>query len=119
MKTREVGTRWERRAESFLNARGLETVARNFSCRLGEIDLVLKDQGCLVFTEVRYRRDHGHGSGAESVTVAKQRRLIRAAQVYLQRNRQQATLPCRFDVMSLWHRGGELRIDWIRNAFTL
>ncbi len=116
--TREAGARWERHAESFLQARGLSTVTRNFGCRVGEIDLVLLDGGCLVFAEVRYRRCRGHGSGAETVTAAKQQRLIRAAQVYLQRNPRRARLPCRFDVLSMHHAGGELEVEWIRNAFT-
>ncbi len=93
-------------------------MARNFRCRLGEIDLVLMDGDCLVFAEVRYRHRGTHGTGAESVTAAKQQRLIRAAQAYLQRNRSHARRPCRFDVVSIGHDAGAIRFDWIRNAFT-
>jgi putative endonuclease len=115
---RLAGSRWERRAESFLHSRGLKTIARNFNCRLGEIDLILLDGDCLVFAEVRYRNNRGYGSGADSVTGAKQAKLIRAAQVYRQRDRRRARLPCRFDVVSMRHAGGRLEFDWIRNAFT-
>lgn len=117
-RSRAAGTRWEREAESFLQARGLRTVARNFSCRLGEIDLVMLDGDCLVFAEVRYRRDPGRGSGAETVTSAKQQRLVRAAQVYRQRAPRHARLRCRFDVVSLCHARGTLEVAWLPNAFT-
>ncbi|MEJ8569004.1 YraN family protein [Elongatibacter sediminis] len=113
-----AGSDWERRAESFLRNQGLRPLARNFSCRLGELDLILLDGGCVVFTEVRYRRDTRHGTGAETVTPAKQQRLLRTARVWLQRHRRHARLPCRFDVVSMCHRNGSLEVDWIRNAFT-
>lgn len=114
----EDGARWERRAEEFLRRRGLEPVARNFSCRLGEIDLILLDGNCLVFAEVRYRRSGTFGGGVESITRAKQQRLVRTARLYRQRHRSRARLPCRFDVISMRHRDGALAFDWIRNAFT-
>lgn len=116
--TRAAGTYRERQAESFLHVRGLKTLTRNFTCRLGEIDLVMLDGPALVFAEVRYRRNCSHGSGAETVTMAKRRRLIRAAQVYLQRHPGQAHRPCRFDVVSMSYMGGVLKCQWIRGAFT-
>lgn len=117
-RNRAAGLLWEREAESFLHSRGLTTIARNFSCRLGEIDLVMLDGDCLVFAEVRYRRSSGRGSAAETVTAAKQLRLIRTAQVYRQRRPWHARLRCRFDVLSLQHAGEEMQVEWIRNAFT-
>ena len=116
--TRAVGGQWERHAEAYLHRRGLKTVARNFNCRVGEIDLVMEDGECLVFMEIRYRENSRFGSGAETVTRAKQRRIICAAQKYLQLHRNRATQPCRFDVISLGNEQGKLTAEWIRNAFT-
>lgn len=111
------GSKWERLAESFLCKKGLKTLVRNFNCRVGEIDLIMQDEQTLVFTEVRYRASHAYGSGAESVSYTKQRRLIRAAQKFLQINTPHPDQPCRFDVVSISDRSGRPSIDWIRNAF--
>lgn len=116
--SRAVGGRWEREAEEYLHCQGLKTLARNFNCRVGEIDLVMEDGECLVFAEIRYRRNNRFGSGAETVTRTKQGRIIRAAQKYLQLHPSRAAQPCRFDVLSLGHEEGRLAVEWIRNAFT-
>lgn len=114
---REAGGRWERHAESFLRSRGLKSLARNYHCRLGEIDLVMLDGAVLVFVEVRYRHRSGYGSGAETVTLAKRRKLVRAALNYLGRHRQHADRPCRFDVVSMGAGEQGPELDWIRGAF--
>jgi len=115
-----VGDAAEDRALAHLRAGGLRLVERNYrvaagpSRRAGEVDLILRDRdGTLVFAEVRARSSSAHGGAAASVTHAKQRRLVYAAQRYLQRF---AALPaCRFDVVAI---DGE-RIEWIRAAFDL
>jgi len=115
--TRQRGSHWEQVAESFLNGRGITTLARNYQVRCGEIDLVMRDGNTLVFTEVRYRGNDGHGSGAESVTLAKQRRVISAAHRFLQSHPSERARPCRFDVVSIGTREGRTLLNWIRNAF--
>ena len=112
-----AGQRWERLAESFLRKRGLKTLERNFNCRVGEIDLVLRDGPILVFAEVRYRSSDKYGSGAETVSPAKQKRIIRAAQKFLQIRPQHPAQVCRFDVVSIGNSQGRTIIDWIPNAF--
>ena len=111
------GGRWENLAESFLHKRGLKTLERNYHSRFGEIDLIMMDRQTLVFTEVRYRRDNAHGSGAESVTFTKQKRITRAAQLFLQQHQHHASLGCRFDVVSIGNEEGRVLLNWIRNAF--
>lgn len=111
------GRKWERTAESFLLGKGLKLLVRNFNCRVGEIDLIMRDAETLVFTEVRYRATDSHGSGAESVSFTKQRKLIRAAQKFLQINTPHPEQTCRFDVVSISSRNGNPTINWIQNAF--
>ena len=111
------GSQAEDLARRFLEARGLELVARNFRCRSGELDLIMRDGEQLVFVEVRSRRHARYGTPAESVTRAKQQRLLRAAALYLQRQR--LDLPCRFDVVAILQADGEPRVEWIRDAFQL
>lgn len=107
-----VGAEKEQLARAYLGRQGLRPVASNYSCRLGEIDLIMRDTDTLVFVEVRYRASEGFGTPAETVGPRKQRRLAAAASHYLQQYR--LDLPCRFDVLAI---GAGDRIDWIRDAF--
>ena len=115
--TRQRGSHWEQVAESFLNKRGLATRERNYQARVGEIDLIMLDGNTLVFAEVRYRAHDSHGSGADSVTWAKQQRIIRAARRFLQCHPEDSLRPCRFDVISIGSTEGRTLLNWIRNAF--
>jgi putative endonuclease len=112
---RLTGRRAERRAERFLARDGLRTVDRNWHCRHGEIDLVMRDRDTLVFVEVRLRTPHGFAAGAESVDARKQRRLLQAAARYLADHPGWHDAPCRFDVVAI--AGDDGTIEWIRNAF--
>lgn len=100
-------------AARFLDSQGLCVVARNFRTKRGEIDLVARDGATLVFVEVRFRRSASHGGAAESITAAKQARMVAAAQVYLLRQR--GDPPCRFDAILL-DALDPARIDWRRDV---
>ena len=95
----------------YLQQQGLELLEKNYSCRQGEIDLVMRQADSLVLVEVRQRSDARFGGAAASVNAVKQRRLIFAARHYLRRLREPP--PCRFDVLLL---EGE-NIQWLRAAF--
>jgi putative endonuclease len=107
-----TGDSGERQALLYLEGQGMSLVERNFRCKAGEIDLVMRDKAGLVFVEVRKRAPGAaqFGGAAASVTPAKQRRLILAAQLYLKRYTEPPA--CRFDVIAI--DGGELK--WLRNA---
>lgn len=106
----KTGAIGEDRALAYLQQQGLQPVARNFRCKTGEIDLIMRHEAVLVFVEVRARANDRHGGAAASITPAKQQRLIRTAQFYLQRLR--SLPPCRFDVIAI--DGDTLR--WLRNV---
>jgi putative endonuclease len=106
------GEHGEQRAFDYLIEQGLVEVARNYRCRYGELDLIMRDQHCLVIVEVRYRRSNIYGSALESITPRKQSRIIAATHCYLASNPQ--STPVRFDVIAL---SGNNRLDWIKNAF--
>jgi len=114
MTTIEIGFVAEQKTLRFLQKNGLRKITQNFRTRFGEIDLVMQDKQSLVFVEVRLRRNRFHGQGFETISPAKQRRLIQTAQIYLMRHQQFKRFPCRFDVVSLDH---EDKITWIKNAF--
>lgn len=102
----------EEYAALFLQARGLHIVARNWRCRLGEIDLIARDGATLVFVEVRQRASRSYGGAAESITIAKQRKLSAAAALYLASLGRE--VPCRFDALLI---GAGGNCEWIRDAF--
>lgn len=107
-----AGIRAEDLALSYLQSQGLRLKARNYACRLGEIDLVLLDGATLVFVEVRQRSHRSFGGAAESITARKRDKLLAAARHYLSGQRD---LPaCRFDAVLV---DGAGRIEWIRDAF--
>jgi putative endonuclease len=105
-----IGQSGEDDALAYLQQQGLVLVERNFLCKGGEIDLVMQDRDVLVFIEVRKRADKQHGGAAASITPAKQRRLIVAAQRYLQRYKMPP--PCRFDVIAI----DADEFVWLKNA---
>jgi putative endonuclease len=107
------GVRAEELCADLLRRAGLRILARNWRCRLGEIDLVAEEAGTLVFAEVRLRRDARYGGAAESITAAKRARLLAAARLYLAGH---APVPCRFDVLLL-DALAPARVQWIRDAF--
>jgi putative endonuclease len=102
----------EEQAHNFLIKNGLKPVTRNFRCKQGELDLIMTEQQTLVIIEVRFRKTDKYGSAAESVTRAKQSRIIAATHVYL--SSQKTNCPIRFDVVAI---SGNGSIDWIKNAF--
>jgi len=108
-----TGMRAEDLCADLLQRTGLRILARNWRCRLGEIDLVAEEGTTLVFAEVRLRRDAHFGGAAESITAAKRARLLAAARLYLAGR---ASVDCRFDVLLL-DALEPARIRWIRNAF--
>ena len=120
--TREQGAYTEDLARQFLERKGFKLIQRNFNCRLGEIDLIMQDNNCIVFVEVRYRKNNDFGSGAESVTYNKQQKLIKAASWYLQQHGNSNSQPARFDVVSITgsienNDLNSIDFNWVSNAF--
>ena len=114
-----IGQQAEDIALKFLQAKGMRLIARNYRCKLGEIDLVMQDDGALVFIEVRYRKQSDFGDGAESVDFRKQQKIIRSADHFLQQHRQYSQSPCRIDVISISKQQNsdcQETINWIPNA---
>ena len=105
-----TGSAGEDAALAHLEQNGLTLLQRNFRCKGGEIDLVMKERATLVFVEVRKRADTRHGGAAASVTPHKQRRLILAAQIYLQRYKMPPA--CRFDVVAI----DGSQMNWLKNV---
>ncbi|SDZ79236.1 YraN family protein [Nitrosospira multiformis] len=114
MNLRLKGNQAERYAETFLAGHKLVLVQRNYRCRFGEIDLIMRDGETLVFVEVRMRTNRNFGGAGSSITLSKQRKVVRAARHYLLSLRTEPC--CRFDAVLLSGNDGR-DMEWIRNAF--
>jgi len=116
-KLQSIGVLTENLALKWLEEKGLSLITRNYRCKTGEIDLIMSDHSCLIFVEVRYRRNSTFGSALESVNRQKQKKLLRTAQVFLTKHPRYRGLPCRFDVMAAQPANNNLQWTWIKDAF--
>ena len=107
MNKRQTGSAYEQTAAAFLTGEGYRILEKNYRCRAGEIDLIAKNDGYLVFVEVKYRRDDRKGEPQEAVTPLKQQRIMRTAQYYMVEQNRPEDTPCRFDVIAVF--GEEIR----------
>ena len=114
---RTTGMTFEIRACKALERAGLKCLARNYTTRHGELDLIMLDGDDIVFIEVRYRRHDSHGDATSSITLGKRAKLIRAAQLWLAAHPLHALKPCRFDVISYDGHEADARMHWLRGAF--
>ena len=112
--TQHIGHDIERRAQRFLIRNGLATITTNYHSPYGEIDLIMQDTASLVFIEVRCRKNTTFGTGIESITADKQRKIRRTAAYFLQTHPIHANQPCRFDAVSI---DDTRHITWIPHAF--
>ncbi len=112
-----LGTIGEELAYHYLIRKGYKILLKNYECELGEIDLIAKQAGALVFIEVKTRSSCAMGCPAESVTPRKQHQIVKAAAYYLKRYGIKEA-PCRFDVVSvLIPPGSDPVIELIPDAF--
>jgi putative endonuclease len=112
------GAAAEELAAQYLKVRGLKVLARNLRCKAGELDLVCLDGGVLAIVEVRQRGSPEFGGALASVTWTKQRKIIRTAQFFLQRETQWRNLAMRFDVLAIEGLpDGAHRVEWVKDAF--
>lgn len=111
----QLGRHYEKQACLFLQANGLRLIAQNHSSRHGELDLIMQDDQCLVFIEVRYRQNVLYGDAISSITKNKQEKVIKAAYNWMQQlNIDIEKVEFRFDVFAIT---GQDQL-WLKNAFS-
>ena len=113
---RQIGADKEAFVCKWLEQNGYQIVDRNFRCRTGEIDIVAREGGYLVFIEVKYRSHGTSGLPEEAVDVRKQRVISRVALYYLRRFGYGETTPVRFDVVAVF-KEDDLSVALYQNAF--
>lgn len=114
---RRAGNEAESRAAAHLEQAGWQVLARNVLYRDGELDLVVRKGVLVAFVEVRMRSLSIWGGPAETVTFAKQRRVVRAAMRWLQRERLNGRVEVRFDVIAVVGKGPTATLEHLEGAF--
>ena len=102
MNTTTRGSWGEEMACQHLISQGYKILKRNFHSKCGEIDIIAKDKNCIVFVEVKTRRNNSCGLPAEAVDVKKQTHLYKTAERYIQENPTEKEI--RFDVIEVYAR---------------
>ena len=118
--TTQVGSWAEDIAFNYLIKHGWQLIERNFFCKGGELDIIIRKGCVLAFVEVKYRKSHAMGGAVASLTPKKQRRLIHSAKVFLQRYPLLRHLDCRFDLIAISGTDSphsQVQIQWLENAF--
>ena len=119
MNKQNLGSFGEDAAAAFLSEKGFKLLQRNFSCRLGEIDIIAQEGEYLAFVEVKLRKNADHGEAREFVTHSKQKRIILAAKYWISRH--PTELQPRFDVVEVYTPDGpygKIYIRLLRDAFS-
>lgn len=109
---RKIGNDYERLAGEYLKAQGYEILEYNFYTRAGEIDMIAKHDGYLVFIEVKYRKNASSGHPFEAIFIQKQKSISKCA-LYYMKKKGLTDVPVRFDVVGIL---GE-QIQLLQNAF--
>ena len=113
MNNREIGKKYENVARNYLIKNNYEIVESNFLTKIGEIDIIAKNEGYLCFIEVKYRDKDGMAKGLYAVDKHKQKKIYNTAKLYIFKNKINDDTACRFDVISI--DGDEITL--IKNAF--
>ena len=112
------GRLWESRAATYLEGHGLVILARGYRCRLGELDLVCRDDRQLVIVEVRARGRGARCSAIDSIDAHKRRRIVQATRHLLMRHAEWQSVAIRFDVVAFEAIDTpEPQVQWIKSAF--
>lgn len=115
---KEIGKLGEEISERHLKGLGYIILDRNFTCKIGEIDIICKDGDHIVFVEVKTRYDKRYGSPSEAVTHYKQNKICKTAQFYIMVKKLHK-LNFRFDVIEVFlnRSDNEYTLRLIKNAF--
>ena len=119
MERRELGHWGEEQAAKYLRRRGYKILDMNYSCRMGEVDIIARKRDYVVFVEVKLRKNTSFAQAKEFVSRAKQERIIITAQMWLSMN--DCELQPRFDVVEIYAPNGsegKISINHLKDAFS-
>lgn len=114
-----IGSWGEEIACNYIIKNGMAVISRNYRSKFGEIDIIARDDNCIVFIEVKTRKNNLYGNASEYVTRKKQEKIILTAQEYIGSD---IDTEMRFDVIEVYYyeyltKPNVKRINHIKNAF--
>ena len=112
-----IGRKGENLAHIFLKEKGFTIVARNFRCRFGEIDLIIRNNRAFRFVEVKYRRSEEYGLPQESVQKRKQAKIRKTALLWLKLRQLPMDSEVHFDVLAISKKASKISYNYIEDAF--
>lgn len=116
--SKALGNYWEEFAENYLIEKGLSPIEKNFFYRQGEIDLIMKHKSCIVFVEVKYRKNNQFGGAISAISQSKKQKIVKTASFFLQQQRlNEYNTECRFDVIAIEGDKDQQTVTWLQNAF--
>ena len=110
---RLTGGSYELTAADYLKRKGLDILLMNYRCKIGEIDIVAKENNTYVFVEVKYRKNDSKGDASEAVDIRKQKKICKVSDYFRMVNRLSEDTSVRYDVVAI---NGE-KTEWYKNAF--
>lgn len=110
---KNIGNRAEEQACKYLEKNNYKIIQRNFSSKIGEIDIIAYKNDTIIFIEVKYRRSGSHGSAIEAVNYRKQKKIIKISKYFLLKNEKYYQNNIRYDVIGISNN----KIDHIKGAF--
>ena len=113
MNTRNVGSFYEKKAIEYLKKENFKIIASNYSCKIGEIDVIATKENTLHFIEIKYRKNLMYGNPLEAVNYKKQQKIYKTAMWFLNENQIFMDFQCSFDVIAIT----EEQIQYIYNCF--
>lgn len=111
---RQIGNLYENKARKYLSNNGYVILEQNYRTKIGEIDIIARNENYLCFIEVKYRDEKSLATGLYAVDKAKQKTIYNVAKMYMLENKIDDDTACRFDVISV--DGSD--IELIKNAFS-
>ncbi len=119
MNKKQIGSLGEKYAADYLISCGYIILAKNFSAKCGEIDIIARLEKTVAFVEVKTRKGIDFGTAAQSVNYKKQQKIIKTAQAYIICNKAEA-FSYRFDIIEVYYNfSGQYRLNHIKGAFEL
>ncbi|MCL2520644.1 MAG: YraN family protein [Spirochaetaceae bacterium] len=115
MTNKQKGNEGEEKVCNYLKSNGLKIIARNFKSRRGEVDIITREEDCLVFIEVKSWLTYSYEDMEYAINKRKMRNIMLTALEFVEQHPAYAKLALRFDVAFLSRKTGELH--YIKNAF--
>lgn len=119
MNNKQIGNLGEIYAADYFKKYGYTILAKNYTTKYGEIDLIVRQQKMIIFVEVKTRKNDFFGTAGQAVNHKKQQKIIHTAQLYIAQH-QNPSISYRFDIIEIYYSFSDrYRLNHIKGAFEI